>query len=563
MRALQRQDRLDEALFFAIKTGILEKVKQALLNGADPNAFYAYPHQNCQERYQSPMSYAASKGSLEIVRLLLEKGSRLVGGEHPKAGLMVDSPIHFAVEAGHLPIVNFLHENGVDINACDKDLVCQCHSSDLLIQAASNEHLEIVRWLLQHGKTIDPIEIGMVMGVAITLGDLDTLKALKAREVDLGQPIEDRCCALCAAVYEENFSIFEWLCENGLEAYCSLAFAVHLKQNEFAKYLLQQLSGNGLHLENLFDESKNYASRDFDDFKGVINFALLIYPFCFLSSEKKFNVELAFKFSTFLQSEVLSKPILTSRMFFSKAFECLFEEKPDLKRVAYNFLRGLFFSSKSDLNEINRVLTLSFEMAGNNEHLLNNFIKAFLVFPCNESINERNLILDMAAQLLHENFKRTQREDSLILSMLCLLKNGTSKTDFIYLSNLSDLIEWHTKEKAIGMTSSTLIENHSVQLLGLLDRLEKYYENYSKDLLSGEKIAKEKKLIFNHLRGSVEKKHDLKLNASREKPAKKNRTHADFFSETVKRSKVKEFAPRQCEKGGKSNSREPSPARLH
>ncbi|KAJ5090288.1 hypothetical protein N7532_008972 [Penicillium argentinense] len=140
-----------------------EAVVRLLLDrGVDPNRPSQIKGQSqgppgAVDHYESsPISMAASGGHENIVRLLLEHGAapdvRCWVHEEPDQV----SPLSLAVERGRLSIVKLLVSLGCDIHFLGP------HGEGLLADAASNGHLEVVRFLLETSPLSDPPREGIL-----------------------------------------------------------------------------------------------------------------------------------------------------------------------------------------------------------------------------------------------------------------------------------------------------------------------------------------------------------------------------------------------------------------
>lgn len=91
----------------------------------------------------SPIRCAVSSGNIEIVKYLVSKGGKLEDicddGSKPWNSLL-----YMAAEEGNLDLVNYLIEKGLDVNYNEGSFTA-------LSGAVSNEHVDVVRTLLEHG----------------------------------------------------------------------------------------------------------------------------------------------------------------------------------------------------------------------------------------------------------------------------------------------------------------------------------------------------------------------------------------------------------------------------
>ena len=125
---------------------------QSLLdNGADVNSAPA--------NEQMPISEACRRGNVNIVRLLLSRGSSPEATHYPKVGFrLIDrqsmsasypwQPIHFAVESGSIECIHELLKAGACVNMPGK------YDESALVEAITHRKFECARFLLKHGADI-------------------------------------------------------------------------------------------------------------------------------------------------------------------------------------------------------------------------------------------------------------------------------------------------------------------------------------------------------------------------------------------------------------------------
>ena len=128
--------RMPTALISVIMKNDSDIAEYLVLNGANVNA--VHPSTQC-----SALQLAAGspniKSSLNVVKLLVEKGADInLNGDY------CGPPIMEASMAGHLGIVQFLHQNKANMNL-------QKDTSYALYEAILNGHKDIAEWLLING----------------------------------------------------------------------------------------------------------------------------------------------------------------------------------------------------------------------------------------------------------------------------------------------------------------------------------------------------------------------------------------------------------------------------
>lgn len=130
-RAKKRQEKLNNDLVEYASLGDWYKVKKLLELGANPNA---------RGRKQwTALQYAAKRGYINIVQLLLEHGAALYT-ETPK-----NIPLHLAAKKGHVDIVKLLIESGVYPDVISSEL------KTALTKAIEYGHSDVVQLLLSKG----------------------------------------------------------------------------------------------------------------------------------------------------------------------------------------------------------------------------------------------------------------------------------------------------------------------------------------------------------------------------------------------------------------------------
>jgi len=122
-------DQKNEALLCAVRTGSVDGVKAAIVEGASANARYA--------NGDRALHHAVANSHVEVVRLLLAADANVHVND--------DKALRWATTHGHAEIVSLLLAAGANVHA-DHDAA--------LRQAAASGHTEIVRLLLSAGANV-------------------------------------------------------------------------------------------------------------------------------------------------------------------------------------------------------------------------------------------------------------------------------------------------------------------------------------------------------------------------------------------------------------------------
>ena len=132
---------LTSALYHTIEGNRVEVAAYLLDNGADYNVVGATILAARPVYESTPWIYACSRGSLEMVQLLLDRGA------DPDA---VDAKGLSPLRATNLRVLKLLLEHGADPNLADTTT-----GETLLMRAALNRHIHIVDALLEHGGDVN------------------------------------------------------------------------------------------------------------------------------------------------------------------------------------------------------------------------------------------------------------------------------------------------------------------------------------------------------------------------------------------------------------------------
>jgi ankyrin repeat protein len=134
---------LDGDLHSAIKKGDIEKVKQLLSNGADPNE---------KRRQRTPLMLAAQRANLDTVTLLLGMGAELETQDYQGTTALMLAAGGWGYQGRDkdgtcLEVVKTLLTRGANPNACGK------RGQTAMRYALGAANRRVMKFLSQHGAT--------------------------------------------------------------------------------------------------------------------------------------------------------------------------------------------------------------------------------------------------------------------------------------------------------------------------------------------------------------------------------------------------------------------------
>ena len=171
-------------LYIASSRGYIEIVRILIDRGADISAQCDDRDNDREWRVKwTPLHVASKNGRLEIARILLENGADV-----NYQGDRCRCPLNIASRSGHADLVRLLLDHGADLNALDK------RGQSALHKASFNGHVAIVKLLLERGANVDiPSTRGWTpLLFAARDGHLEILQMLLDHGADLkAQPERD------------------------------------------------------------------------------------------------------------------------------------------------------------------------------------------------------------------------------------------------------------------------------------------------------------------------------------------------------------------------------------
>ncbi|RSM06849.1 hypothetical protein CEP52_005526 [Fusarium oligoseptatum] len=257
-----------QALMLAVEGGHLQCVKLLLDHGADVDAEIRYgstalieatingdqamvelllshgakintgPHDHSRDTSRPALAYAVEGGHLGIIQLLISKGAKIYDSDNNALSLAIhgadeaiirllletceripsDCGLSNAAGDGRIAIVQLLLQRGAKVDAWVKHL----DDGPALVAAAENGHVEIVQLLLENGADIDAEGLWRrALTAAAAEGHEDVVKLLieKGADLEVQSPedyLEDRTLtALARAAFDGDEAIVRLLLDGG------------------------------------------------------------------------------------------------------------------------------------------------------------------------------------------------------------------------------------------------------------------------------------------------------------------------------------------------------------
>jgi len=155
---------------------------------------------------QTPLSIAADKGHLEIVKYLVEQGAQL-----NQADRLDNTPLHIAAGKGHLEIVKYLVKKRANVDQING------YGRTPLYAAAERGRFEIVKYLVEQGVDVDRASHSKEtpLHAAAEGGHLEIVKYLVEQGVDVDPASHSKETPLHAAAGIGHLGIVQYLVEQG------------------------------------------------------------------------------------------------------------------------------------------------------------------------------------------------------------------------------------------------------------------------------------------------------------------------------------------------------------
>ncbi|KAJ4426037.1 hypothetical protein ANN_27664 [Periplaneta americana] len=158
--------------------------------------------------HRTPLFWAAVKGRLETVNMLVGKGANVNADDACK-----QTPLYYAISGCHAEVVKFLIENGANVKVCDKD------GDSVIFTALLSGNLDILRLLIDKGADVDACNklSKSLIFTAVERGNEDIVRLLIGKGADVNACNMYGESPVFAAVEEGNVDIVELLLDNNAD----------------------------------------------------------------------------------------------------------------------------------------------------------------------------------------------------------------------------------------------------------------------------------------------------------------------------------------------------------
>ena len=187
------------ALSIAIQNSNIDIVECLLQNGANINFINKYG--------ENPIHIASRYDSVDIVSLLIKYGSNI----HAKDNNNI-TPLLVAVYHKKNEIIKTLLKAGANIHDSDKK-----GWTSIIIACCKTKDFSTISLLLDYGANIHDmtIENATILMIACKNNDLEMVKYVINKKVDVNAISKNGLNALCVSIQRSNMDIFKYLLENG------------------------------------------------------------------------------------------------------------------------------------------------------------------------------------------------------------------------------------------------------------------------------------------------------------------------------------------------------------
>lgn len=212
---------LNQLLLVMAQEGDAANVASLITRGADPNFKSSYD-------YQSPLSAAARKGNVEVVKLLLSRGAKdddgaavtnayesgngevekLLQQAAPPTPNTLSRLLAAAIRKGDSARAQSLIASGAGADVLDAALLSAVNKEKELV--------DVVRLLLDKGARVNQPDVHRTaLMLAADRGHVETIKLLLAKGADVNAIVKDDITALAIAVQDNNAAVVRLLVAGG------------------------------------------------------------------------------------------------------------------------------------------------------------------------------------------------------------------------------------------------------------------------------------------------------------------------------------------------------------
>ncbi|XP_069670554.1 uncharacterized protein [Periplaneta americana] len=158
--------------------------------------------------HRTPLFWAAVKGRLETVKMLVDKGANVNTDDAWK-----QTPLYYAISGCHVEVVKFLIENGANVKVCDKD------GDSVTFTALLSGNLDILRLLIDKDADVDACNklSKTLIFTAVERGNEDIVRLLIGKGANVNACNMYGESPVFAAVEEGNVDIVELLLDNNAD----------------------------------------------------------------------------------------------------------------------------------------------------------------------------------------------------------------------------------------------------------------------------------------------------------------------------------------------------------
>ncbi|XP_069670556.1 uncharacterized protein [Periplaneta americana] len=156
--------------------------------------------------HRTPLFWAAVKGRLETVKMLVGRGANVNADDAWK-----QTPLYYAISGCHVEVVQFLIQSGANVKACDKD------GDSVTFTALLSGNLDILRLLIDKGADVDACNklSKSLIFTAVERDNVDIVRLLIDKGADVNACNKYGESPVFAAVEGGNVDIVRLLVDSG------------------------------------------------------------------------------------------------------------------------------------------------------------------------------------------------------------------------------------------------------------------------------------------------------------------------------------------------------------